>query len=95
MSYYAQTPDGLVLTLHIQPRARREGIVGLHGGALKIALKAPPVDGAANASLIRFLAKKLGVSKSECELLTGHSSRAKRVRVPAECLERVKELVRE
>ena len=92
MSYYAQTPDGIVLTLHIQPRASREGVVGLHGEALKVALKAPPVDGAANAALIKFLSKKLGVRKGECELISGQSSRAKRVRVPAECLEKVKAL---
>ena len=92
MSYYTQTPDGIVLSLHIQPRASREGVVGLHGEALKVALKAPPVDGAANEALIRFLSKKLGAPKSACELVSGQSSRAKRVRVPEECLEKVKAL---
>lgn len=93
--YYTRTDNGIVLSLHIQPRASREGVVGLHGEALKVALKAPPVDGAANEALIKFLSKRLGIPKSQCELISGQSSRTKRVRVPAECLERVKALAEE
>ena len=93
--YLTVTPDGIVLMLHIQPRAKREGVVGLHGEALKIALKAPPVDGAANEALLAFLAKTLGIAKSECVLLSGETSRSKRVRVPGECLEKVVPLIAE
>ena len=73
--------DGVVLTLHIQPGAKRTETAGLHGDALKIRLAAPPVDGKANEALIAFLAKTLGVPKSRVELVSGQTSRAKRVRV--------------
>lgn len=82
MSWYVQAADGsLILTLHIQPGARKTEIVGLHGEALKIRLAAPPVDGKANAALLGFLAKACGVSKSAVELVSGDTSRAKRVRL--------------
>lgn len=73
--------DAIVLTLHIQPGAKRTETAGLHGDALKIRLAAPPVDGKANEALIAFLAKTLGVPKSHVELISGQTSRAKRVRV--------------
>lgn len=73
--------DGVVLSLHIQPGAKRTEVAGLHGDALKIRLAAPPVDGKANDALIAFLAKTLGVPKANVELVSGQSSRAKRVRV--------------
>jgi len=55
--------------------------VGLHGDALKIRLMAPPVEGKANRALQEFLAGRLGVSRSAVEILSGHASRQKRVRV--------------
>ena len=70
-----------VLSLHIQPGARNTAVAGLHGDALKIRLAAPPVDGKANQCLIEFLAQRLDVAKSRIELVSGESSRAKRVRV--------------
>lgn len=73
--------DAVILSLHIQPGARITEVVGTHGDALKIRLAAPPVDGKANAALIGFLAKTLGVPKAAVSLLSGESSRAKRVRV--------------
>ncbi len=75
------TEDGAVLTLHIQPGAKRTEVAGLHGDALKIRLAAPPVDGKANASLIEFLADCLGLPKSAVELVSGQTSRSKRVAV--------------
>jgi uncharacterized protein (TIGR00251 family) len=76
-----QDGDAVVLTLHIQPGAKRTESAGLHGDALKIRLAAPPVDGKANEALIAFLAKTLGVPKSHVELVSGQTSRAKRVRI--------------
>ena len=82
MSWLSRAADGsVVLTLHIQPGAKKTEITGLHGEALKIRLAAPPVDGKANAALIAFLAKACGVSKSAVELVSGDTCRAKRVRV--------------
>jgi uncharacterized protein len=70
------TPDG-VLRLHVQPGARRTEVAGLHGDRLKIRVAAPPVDGAANEELLRFLKERVG---GRFELLRGHASRAKDVR---------------
>ena len=81
MSWLAADPDGVTLRLHIQPGAKKTEVVGLHGEALKIRLAAPPIDGKANACLIGFLAERLGVAKASVRLVSGESSRAKRVRI--------------
>ncbi|HTL12332.1 MAG TPA: DUF167 family protein [Bdellovibrionota bacterium] len=77
--YLSPTAEGVILRLHIQPKASRTEIVGVHGtGAdarLKVRIAAPPVDGAANEELVRFLKKALGASGAE--LVRGHSSRSK------------------
>lgn len=73
--------DGVTLALHIQPGAKKTEVVGRHGDALKIRLAAPPVDGKANTVLLAFLAEKLGVGRTAVELVSGQSSRAKRVRI--------------
>lgn len=70
---------GVYISLHVQPGAKREGVTGLFGTALKIALNAPPVDGKANSALLKFLASKLGVPKGDIKLCSGASSRDKRV----------------
>ncbi len=72
-------PEGVELTLLIQPRASRTRVVGEHDGQLKIQLAAPPVDGEANAALVEFLAKALGVPKRQVALVAGDASRRKRV----------------
>ena len=81
MSWLREDGDGVVLTLHIQPGAKRTEVAGTHGEALKIRLAAPPVDGKANEALIAFIAKTLGVPKSTVALVSGQTSRAKRVQV--------------
>ncbi len=73
-------PDAL-LSLHVQPGAKKTEVAGLYGAALKIRLAAPPVDGKANDCLIDFLAGALGVARRRIELVSGASSRAKRVRI--------------
>jgi len=74
-------PTSAILDVHVQPRAKKAEIVGMHGGAVKIRLQSPPVDGAANEELIRIVAKKLGLRRSDIELIGGVSSRRKRIRV--------------
>jgi uncharacterized protein (TIGR00251 family) len=73
--------DDVVLSLHIQPGAKRTEVAGVHGEALKVRLGAPPVDGKANEALIAFLAERLGVPKARVILEAGQTSRSKRVRV--------------
>jgi hypothetical protein len=68
-----------VLTLHIQPGARRTEVIGRHGDALKIRLAAPPVDGRANQVLRRFLAERFQLSLDAVELRSGLTGRHKRV----------------
>ena len=72
---------GLILNLHVQPGAKRTGFAGLHGKAAKLRLSAPPVDGKANAALCAFLAEICGAPKSDVQLLSGETSRIKRVRI--------------
>jgi len=81
MPYLTDTPPGAVLTLRIVPRAAKNAIVGAHGDALKIRLCAPPVDGAANAALIEFLSDTLSLPRARIRLLSGQTSRSKRVRL--------------
>jgi len=73
------TKDGAILTVHIQPRASTTECVGIHGDTIKIRVAAPPVDGAANDELTRFLARQLSVPTSSVRIHSGASSRHKRV----------------
>ena len=75
--------DGCRIHLWVQPRASRNQLVGVQGETLKVRLTAPPVEGKANAALVRFLASKLGVPRAAVELVTGAGSRHKTVRVAA------------
>jgi uncharacterized protein (TIGR00251 family) len=72
---------GCTFLVRVQPRSSRDQVTGLHGDALKIRLTAPPVEGKANQALQKFLAKQLNTSPTNIEILTGHTSRQKRVRV--------------
>jgi uncharacterized protein (TIGR00251 family) len=72
---------GCTFRVRVVPRSRRDEVVGLHGDALKIRLTAPPLRGKANRALRKFLAGRLGVPRSAVEILSGHTSRQKRVRV--------------
>jgi hypothetical protein len=69
------------LTIHVRPRARRTEIVGWHGDAVKMRVAAPPIAGAANEELVRFLADVLGVPPSAVRIAGGHTARRKRVEI--------------
>lgn len=69
------------VSVHVQPRASRSEIVGLHGAALKVRLQSPPVDGAANASLEKLLAERLDVPLRAVRVVAGSASRAKTVEI--------------
>lgn len=71
--------EGIEIRIYIQPRASKTEIVGLHGEALKIRIASPPVDGQANAELCRYLARQVGVPQQYVQLISGGSSRQKRV----------------
>jgi len=75
------TKDGAILTVHIQPKASTTERVGIHGDAIKIRVAAPPVDGAANDELIRFLARRLSIPSTSVQIRSGAGSWRKRVLV--------------
>ena len=73
--------NALVLRLYIQPKASRDSIIGLHGDELKVAITAPPVDGQANAHLIKYLAKQFRVAKSQIAIEKGELGRHKQIKI--------------
>ena len=74
---YKETKNGLTINIYVVPRSSKSAIVGIYNDCLKIKLKSPPVDNAANEELIRFLAEKLKISKSNIEILKGHNQKKK------------------
>lgn len=82
-------------TVHVQPRASRSEVAGVHGDALKVRLCAPPVDGAANDALVELLARLLAVGKRAVRIVAGASSRAKLVEVDGITEEQVVSLARD
>lgn len=67
------------LSIHVQPKASRTRIVGLHGDAVKIGITSPPVDGKANAAVIQFIAKLFKIPRAAVTLASGEASRDKRL----------------
>ena len=76
--------DGFIFKIKVQPGAVKNEIVGVQGDALRIRINAPPVKGKANTALIDFLAEKLGVKKSQIEIISGHPSKIKKIKVLGE-----------
>ncbi len=81
--------DGVAFVVRVVPRSSRNQIVGVENGALKIKLTAPPVEGAANAALMEFVAEWLGVRRSAVSIVSGGKARNKLVRVTGLTLARV------
>ena len=75
------TPGGATFQVRVQPRAKKNAIVGEIGEALKLALTAPPVEGRANEACIAFFAELLNVPRSSVTIASGQSSRNKVIRV--------------
>lgn len=72
---------GVRLSVHVQPRAARSEIAGMHGQALKVRLHAPPVSGAANEALVAFLAQVFALPRRAVRIVSGHTGRAKIVEI--------------
>ena len=73
----SEVTGGVRIKLHVHPGAKRNGISGFFGDSIKFDLQTPPVDGKANAALLKILAKMLKCSKSSIDLISGESSRDK------------------
>jgi uncharacterized protein (TIGR00251 family) len=74
-------PDRITLALRVQPRASRDEVAGLHGDRLKLRISAPPVEGAANRHLCRYLAELFQVPASSVRLVRGERGRDKTIEV--------------
>jgi uncharacterized protein (TIGR00251 family) len=85
----SETSKGCLVRLHIQPNAKKNEIVGLHGESLKVRLQAPPVEGKANAALIKYLADILDCSKSSLFIKSGDKSRQKSILVVGMSIEEI------
>ena len=70
-------PEGCLLAVRAQPGARKAGVQGEHGGALKVAVTAPPQDGRANQAITDLLRHWLGLKRSQVELVSGATNRNK------------------
>ena len=70
-----------ILQVHVVPNARSDDVVGEHGGALKIKLRAQPIEGKANAALLRFLAEQLKLPRKAIVLKSGEKSRDKAIQI--------------
>ena len=82
--------DGCTLSVRVHPGARRSAVNGIHGGAVKISLTTPPVDGRANEALIAFVAELLGIPKGRVSLVAGMTGRAKVLRITGKNAEEVR-----
>jgi uncharacterized protein (TIGR00251 family) len=78
---FEPVPGGVVLRVHVQPGARRSGLAGRHGDAVKLRVAAPAVDGKANAAVLAALAALFGLRPAQVTLVAGPAARAKRVRL--------------
>lgn len=76
--------DGVIFRIKVQPGAAKNEIMGVQGDALRIKISAPPVRGKANKALMDFLAEKLGMKKSEIEIMSGHTRRIKKIKIVGE-----------
>lgn len=74
----ADHPEGCILPVRAQPGARKNALLGEHGGALKVAVTAPPEAGRANDALVELLRKQLNLKRSQIELIAGQTSRDKK-----------------
>jgi len=89
----------VVLSVRLIPKASRDKIVGEYNEALKIQLTAPPVEGAANMALLKFLAKKLRLKNSQLALISGERSKDKKIVIKdvalSELQNKIEQLIRE
>ena len=75
---------GVVLSCHVQPNASKTAVAGMYGAELKVSLKTPPVDGKANQELCRFFADLFDLPGRSVQLLSGQTSRRKRIFIPVD-----------
>ena len=72
---------GTLLKIYLHPKSSKNEVVGPYRDGIKVKVTAPPIEGKANEALIRFLAKELGISSSSIEIIKGHHSHEKTLRI--------------
>lgn len=93
MVEFTEKNGSVIFAVRVIPRSSKSSIVGEHDGALKVKLASPPVDGAANAELIKLIAKSFGTSKSDIAIIGGETSKTKRVSVANADPERIRAIL--
>ena len=93
MINFTEKNGAVIFNVRVVPRASKSEIVGEHDGALRVRIASPPVDGAANAELIKLLSKTFGVSKSEVEIVGGQTSKTKQIKIANIIVERFMEVI--
>src|SRR3954452_5260945 len=88
------TAGGVRLDVHVQPRAKKNEIAGVHGDAIKVRLSAPPADGKANEALIGLLAAAFALPVRSVRIISGARSRAKIVEIDGVSVDDVRRLIR-
>lgn len=88
----AESEGAVTFRVRVAPRAGLTAVAGEHDGALRVRVAAPPVEGAANAELVRFLARALDLPLSAVEIAAGHASKSKLVRARGATAEQVRRL---
>lgn len=79
MSFYTDSPEGVIINVRAQPRSSRAGVEGVVGDALKVRLRSAPVDGKANKELIETVADAFDMAKSRVKFKSGETSKTKRI----------------
>ncbi|UZJ38051.1 MULTISPECIES: DUF167 domain-containing protein [unclassified Prosthecochloris] len=88
-----ETEGAVIFSVKVQPRSSKSMVSGEYDGSVKVNLKAPPVDGAANLECCRLLARTLGVPRTDVQIISGLRGKKKRVKVDGVSLARFREKV--
>lgn len=88
-----ENSEAIEFSVRVIPRSSRSEIAGEHDGAIKVKLTSPPVDGAANAELIKLFAKKLGVSRSAVLIVSGETAKTKRLKITGATVEQLRRVL--
>ena len=88
--YIEEKGGAVVLRVLVQPRASKNELAGVHGDCLKIRITSPPVEDQANKKLCAFLSKLIGVGKKQVEVVGGHKTRVKKVRISNTSMDEVR-----
>ena len=88
-----ETENYVTFSVRVQPRSSKNEICGIYGDAIKIKLTSPPVEGEANEGLIKFLSDILKISKGQIEIISGHKSRTKSIKIIGVTKEKVADLL--